>query len=690
MAPYKVALIPPQGDRLDLVVPFDGNKTFADLTEAVMQRASKYRSLPSLIRIDDCLKLCLGSEEGYLVEKDDTVQDIMATSSDVLFIMFLDGPDHQTSSKDSEPTAMTGALQIRVITPNMAQRTALAHHIPLLRDGHFYKPATTLREIGHDVAQHLHLPSVPVEAVSESECNCKLAELLVKRGEWEKITCIKHNIMGCNFGSPFVSNKSKCAVCSHNLISHDSVTEDGICQSYILIRKDLSCGHMVHSQCLKSEADYDCPPSCYSQASATYSATNEIVVVSGNAHIEKLRLPLSSHSSLMARLTDHFGSDFTETKRVTCTGGLGGGEPYTRLPVVAVCAAARHRTFGKVLDTYGAPSRVKLDLHTIEGPINTNNLDLTIASTALADIAVHGVLTLYSVDWTFDNKGTKLKGLDGMFSSASHWKLPSVQSDRGMAALLASLRVFAHIIGAKDFDDYSQNEVLRILHALTRFPPAVRAAHILMDGKTLQPNESAALVQSIAAMAEELIPLNLIGADMRRSSEGARLVLGLILHNIRDAKNREIDDAREVQQTAIPVFSYLTAYHTVDLRDAMTLESVIDPVLTDMGLVNRGVFEAFSSSLLLKHSPGCHLTDRTHEDMGRIRVALLYGGGALEIPYYVADLLGAALERHAPLKSLSLDLKSMSSDVNFVASLCEETGLVVAAPRDLSDVEARA
>jgi hypothetical protein len=30
MAPYKVALVPPKGDRLDLVVPFDGSKTVSD------------------------------------------------------------------------------------------------------------------------------------------------------------------------------------------------------------------------------------------------------------------------------------------------------------------------------------------------------------------------------------------------------------------------------------------------------------------------------------------------------------------------------------------------------------------------------------------------------------------------------------------------------------------------------------
>ena len=687
MAPYKVALIPPKGDRLDLMVPFDGSKLFSDLVVAVMERASKYRSLPFSSRFD-CLKLCLGSEDGFLVEPEDPVQDIMTASSDVLFIIFLDSP--AVKAPADQASLATGGLQIRVITPDLACKTPEVRNIPLLLGGQFYNPSTTLREIRHDVAEHLQLPSDSVDGPATSECNCKLADLVVKRGEWEQIACVKHNIMGCTFGSQQVSSRQKCARCCQNLSDHDAATDDGICHSYILRRSDLPCGHIVHSQCLLSPSAYDCPASCYSTVPSALSSGKKVIVISGNSQIEKLDLSSSSHLTLMSSLHERFGDDFLRTKKAIFKGGLRDGESYPRLPVVAICASTRHGILTKG-DTGSSdgPSRINLGIHTIEGPVTTHNLDLTLSKAGLADIAVSGVLTLYAVEWRSDTTVKKAKGLDGMFAAAAHWKIPSIQSDRGMAAVLSSLRVFAHIIGSEEFDDYRQNEVLRILHALTRFPPAVRAAHILMDGKTLQPNESAALVQSIAAVAQDLIPPNLIKGDVRRSLEGARLVLGIMLHNIRKPDNRDKRvDGSEALQTSTPLLPYISAYHTVDLRDVITLEPVTEPVLTDEGLVNKSVFDAFSVSPLLKQSPSCRLKDRSCDDSRRIRVALLYGGGALEIPFYAADILGAALERYGAVESLMLDLKSLSSDIVFLASLCEETRLVVAAPRDLSNVEA--
>jgi hypothetical protein len=48
MAPYKVDLIPPKGDRLDLVVAFDGSKTVSDPFKSVMpQRSAKQYNLAS-------------------------------------------------------------------------------------------------------------------------------------------------------------------------------------------------------------------------------------------------------------------------------------------------------------------------------------------------------------------------------------------------------------------------------------------------------------------------------------------------------------------------------------------------------------------------------------------------------------------------------------------------------------------
>ena len=222
----------------------------------------------------------------------------------------------------------------------------------------------------------------------------------------------------------------------------------------------------------------------------------------------------------------------------------------SRMPVAIVCASDRHCPNRVASTTTQGPSRIKLDLHTIQGPIKTRNLNLTIKNIRLADIAVNDVLTFC------------------MLSSGNHMALLSrakektpcspllptgycLQCNRIAAWRLASLRVFTSVIGTEEFNDYRQNEVLRILHTMTRFPRAVRSAQILIEGKTLRPNESAALVQSIAAVAEELIPLDLVSNDTRRSLEGARLVLGITLHSVRTPESRDVDNV-DISDTILP------------------------------------------------------------------------------------------------------------------------------------------
>ncbi|KEF63504.1 uncharacterized protein A1O9_01482 [Exophiala aquamarina CBS 119918] len=312
-------------------------------------------------------------------------------------------------------------------------------------------------------------------------------------------------------------------------------------------------------------------------------------------------------------------------------------------------------------------------------------MDLTLGDAKLADLAIKGVLTLYVVPRQSSVEDKNLQGKDGMFTAASHWELPSqTQSPRAMAAVLASLRVFAHIIGSEEYDDVRQNEILRVVHLLTRFPPTVRAVHILMDGKTLQANESAALVQSLGAVAEELIPMALISNDMTRCLEGARLVLGLILHRaeVHLAKQIGAADGRLTN----PKLPYITAYRTIDLRDIKTMEPITEPALTNLGLVNKSVFNAFSSSDILRDSPACYLTRCDDSDEQRLRVSLLYGGATLEASFYEANALGEAFHQGASSDNLSvaLDLKSYSMDIQYLASMCGETKLVVVAPRQLS------
>ena len=145
--------------------------------------------------------------------------------------------------------------------------------------------------------------------------------------------------------------------------------------------------------------------------------------------------------------------------------------------------------------------------------------------------------------------------------------------------------MFSHTIGAKEFGDFQQNEVLGLVHQLTKFPPTVRAMHIVMSGQSLKSNESAAIVQSFDAVLQTLIPLSLIGNDCGRVLEGSRLLFGLILARMRKEKS-------ETGEDAMTRFPYIKSYHTVDLRDVKLNDPVVMPVQTSFGLIDENVFHA--------------------------------------------------------------------------------------------------
>lgn len=66
-----------------------------------------------------------------------------------------------------------------------------------------------------------------------------------------------------------------------------------------------------------------------------------------------------------------------------------------------------------------------------------------------------------------------------------------------MAMMLSTLRVFSHITSARNMDRPSQDAVLHLIYTLTRFPPAVRAVHTLMNGKSPRESDRAVLCQTL-------------------------------------------------------------------------------------------------------------------------------------------------------------------------------------------------
>jgi ubiquitin-protein ligase len=272
-----------------------------------------------------------------------------------------------------------------------------------------------------------------------------------------------------------------------------------------------------------------------------------------------------------------------------------------------------------------------------------------------------------------------------MLTAIPTQELPRMNSSiRGVNIFLSSLRVFANQICANIMTEERQNIVLSLVHQLTRFMPAVRATRVLMDGKTLQPLECAAIVQSFAEILQDLVPKGLIENDPRRYLEGTRLLLGFILLEVeklsKNTKNTQHGDNH---------LPYLKHFKTVDLRDVRTNEIVLDPVQTDLGLMERGSFDAFKpGGILGETDPGNGTNPSDNPDHRALRATILNGGCASESSYYDTDNLEAALTaNHGTLKLLGV-LQEFSRNLPDLAGMCHKTSMTVVHPRSLKTATA--
>ncbi len=240
-----------------------------------------------------------------------------------------------------------------------------------------------------------------------------------------------------------------------------------------------------------------------------------------------------------------------------------------------------------------------------------------------------------------------------------------------MAALLSSLRTFAHLINAQKMDQSSQNSVLWLLHTMTRFPPAFRAVYILMEGKCLSASECTALGQTVYEILTDMIPREVIKNDATRVFEGSRLLFGFIL-----------DKAQQVRRLSeLP--DYHQSFRTLDIRDIETLEPILHPVQTAFGLSEQEYHNAHLEGGILYRSGGRQRPASTTPPSGTMRMAIQYGGLKGEIVHFDLDNLNAHRrpeDIHDPGGDIGLyDLPNLFS----LAALCEPNGLAVAAPAAL-------
>ena len=256
---------------------------------------------------------------------------------------------------------------------------------------------------------------------------------------------------------------------------------------------------------------------------------------------------------------------------------------------------------------------------------------------------------------------------------------PIPQSKRGMAMLLSSLRVFTGLIGAKHMEASAQDAVLHVFNVLTRFPPAVRAVHILMNGKSPRPSERAALAQAIYEVLKDIVPLQLVKSDTGRILEGARLLLGLILEKAKHLKLKE-----GVQMP------YISSLKVLDLRNTFTMEPMLNPIQTPFGLVDEGYYEAFKEGGILYWKTEEQPLSALPLDERTKRISLLCGGLIPQIIIFDLNNLNAGSDYADKGDVDKLILSRELSDLNHLSALCSRNNLSVLPPSTLPSAEAPA
>ncbi|KAK3715697.1 hypothetical protein LTR37_006922 [Vermiconidia calcicola] len=250
------------------------------------------------------------------------------------------------------------------------------------------------------------------------------------------------------------------------------------------------------------------------------SLQSSFLVVHGKSVVERLDLDTATEGNLKSKLRERFGVNIEDTKKVVL---LGAGYPpmdptaLKKVPVVAICSKKRHvPTHARVdvVDETGQRKSRVLDLHTSEQPIHPACMNATLEDSGLHALATDGVVDIYAVERSTTGQNATAVGKSAIFRSRAHWEPEVVQSDRGIAMFLSSLRVFASLVQEMGReDDRSQDSVLHTFDLLTTFPPALRTLNIIIQGKTPTPSESSALSHVVFRVLESFVPTEIIGTD---------------------------------------------------------------------------------------------------------------------------------------------------------------------------------
>ncbi|KAF1833256.1 hypothetical protein BDW02DRAFT_599244 [Decorospora gaudefroyi] len=423
-------------------------------------------------------------------------------------------------------------------------------------------------------------------------------------------------------------------------------------------------------------------------AAGNIDALHNVIVVHSDNNVVALTVGNLTLNTIQQAAKDHLPRNLTARKAFNIVGGVEDttveiprDKRYLKAPVLAICSAQRH-TQRQVRHSEGRPTtsasrELILDIHTSECPleITAHNANTTIAASGLEDCAVNGVLNIFAV-----RTETAFQGKAGIFKKSEAWEHHIGQTDRGISSLLSTLRVFTSLTSEGNMESIRQDAVLHMIHLLTRFPPAVRAAHILMRGETPGLPERAALAQCLYEVLKIMVPLQTIRSDPKRFFEGSRLLFGLILEKAKHMKVSNLKDDSELPYVGMKVY---------DLRNSITMDPVLsEPMQTKSGLINLGCCKAFEDGGLLTWANDSYTQKGATLDQAWDRIAIVSGGTKTHVVAYNADAIRTSA-RYIHADDVGRVITPAEYiDLTYLANLCSRNQLSVTPPAALASASA--
>jgi ubiquitin-protein ligase/uncharacterized protein YegL len=196
--------------------------------------------------------------------------------------------------------------------------------------------------------------------------------------------------------------------------------------------------------------------------------------------------------------------------------------------------------------------------------------------------------------------------------------------------------------------------------------------YILISGKSPTREECAALCQALFESIKGVVPLDGIGLGDDRIFEGSRLFFGLIL-----------DKSHTFKLGEEAILPYLTAMKSLSLMNSETFGRFINPVDTNVGLLEKGCFDALKAGII-KYS-NSELSEITETPLdGRTRRAAVLCPNTSDVLSFDMNMLYTTETFESYRKYSQIFPDREWNDLNNLAVLCLQHNLSIVSPERLT------